>query len=201
MSGSDHLGRCRRGAERARRQFLQLVGLYRPDRAGRFHQTDRHKGPLRHLRLQRYARGQAVGWQIRLRCRGADRAIFSPARSRPAFFRKLDKSKLPNLVNAWPEIASRLASYDPGNQYAVNYMWGTTGIGYNVKDAREILGAGRGDRFLGRRIRSGKDRQVQGLRHPPARTRRTTSCPRRCTTCISIRIRAIPAICKRPPIC
>jgi putrescine transport system substrate-binding protein len=57
-------------------------------------------------------------------------------------FRKLDKSELPNLVNAWPEIANRLASYDPGNQYAVNYMWGTTGIGYNVKAAREILGAG-----------------------------------------------------------
>jgi putrescine transport system substrate-binding protein len=57
-------------------------------------------------------------------------------------FQKLDKSRLPNLANAWPEIASRLASYDPGNQYAVNYMWGTTGIGYNVKAAREILGAG-----------------------------------------------------------
>ena len=56
--------------------------------------------------------------------------------------RKLDKSKLPNLANAWPEIAARLAGYDPGNQYAVNYMWGTTGIGYNVKAVRELLGAG-----------------------------------------------------------
>jgi len=55
-------------------------------------------------------------------------------------FQKLDKSKLPSLANVWPEIASRLASYDPGNQYAVNYMWGTTGIGYNVKAAREMLG-------------------------------------------------------------
>jgi putrescine transport system substrate-binding protein len=55
-------------------------------------------------------------------------------------FQKLDKSKLPNLANVWPEIASRLVSYDPGNQYAVNYMWGTTGIGYNVKAAREMLG-------------------------------------------------------------
>jgi putrescine transport system substrate-binding protein len=55
-------------------------------------------------------------------------------------FQKLDKSKLPNLVNAWPEIANRLAAYDPGNQYAVNYMWGTTGVGYNVKDAHRILG-------------------------------------------------------------
>ena len=34
---------------------------------------------------------------------------------------------------------TRLAVYDPGNQYAVNYMWGTTGIGYNVKKAREAL--------------------------------------------------------------
>ncbi len=55
-------------------------------------------------------------------------------------FRKLDKSKLPNLVHAWPEIANRLAVYDPGNQYAVNYMWGTTGIGFNVKAARARLG-------------------------------------------------------------
>jgi len=55
-------------------------------------------------------------------------------------FQKLDKAKLPNLVNAWPEIANRLAAYDPGNQYAVNYMWGTTGIGYNVKDVHRLLG-------------------------------------------------------------
>ena len=56
-------------------------------------------------------------------------------------FQKLDKAKLPNLVNAWPEIARRLAVYDPGNQYAVNYMWGTTGIGYNVNAARKIFGS------------------------------------------------------------
>jgi putrescine transport system substrate-binding protein len=56
-------------------------------------------------------------------------------------FQKLDKSKLPNLVNAWPQIAQKLAFYDPGNQFAVNYMWGTTGIGYNVKKMHEILGA------------------------------------------------------------
>jgi len=56
-------------------------------------------------------------------------------------FQKLDKAKLPNLANVWPEIAERLATYDPGNQYAVNYMWGTTGIGYDVRAAREILGA------------------------------------------------------------
>src|ERR1700749_2009588 len=56
-------------------------------------------------------------------------------------FQKPDKSKLPNLVNAWPEVTKRLATYDPGNLYAANYMWGTTGIGYNVKSVQKILGA------------------------------------------------------------
>jgi putrescine transport system substrate-binding protein len=56
-------------------------------------------------------------------------------------FQPLDKATLPNIGNIWPEIARRLAAYDPGNRFAVNYMWGTTGIGYNVKKTREVLGA------------------------------------------------------------
>jgi putrescine transport system substrate-binding protein len=54
-------------------------------------------------------------------------------------FQKLDKSKLPNLVNVWPEIAARVADYDPDNAYSVNYMWGTTGIGYNVAKIKERM--------------------------------------------------------------
>ena len=57
-------------------------------------------------------------------------------------FLKLDKSKLPNLANAWPVVTKELATYDPGNNYGANYMWGTTGIGYNVKMAEKILGPG-----------------------------------------------------------
>jgi putrescine transport system substrate-binding protein len=57
-------------------------------------------------------------------------------------FQKLDKTKLPNLVNAWDVVTSRLNVYDPGNQFAANYMWGTTGIGYNVKTVEKILGPG-----------------------------------------------------------
>jgi putrescine transport system substrate-binding protein len=56
-------------------------------------------------------------------------------------FQKLDKAKLPNLANAWPAVTKRLAIYDPGNVYAANYMWGTTGVGYNVKAVQKILGA------------------------------------------------------------
>src|SRR5690242_6667691 len=68
-------------------------------------------------------------------------ANFMQQQIRAGVFQKLDKSKLPNLANAWPEITKRLAVYDPDNQYAVNYMWGTVGIGYNVKKAQQVLGA------------------------------------------------------------
>ena len=68
-------------------------------------------------------------------------AYFLERQIKAGVFQKLDKSKLGGLGNVWPEIAKRLAVYDPGNQYAVNYMWGTTGIGYNVKKARDVLKA------------------------------------------------------------
>jgi len=68
-------------------------------------------------------------------------ANFMQQQIKAGVFQKLDKTKLPNLQYAWPEITKRLAVYDPGNQYAVNYMWGTVGIGYNVKKAQEALGA------------------------------------------------------------
>lgn len=55
-------------------------------------------------------------------------------------FQKLDRSKLPNLANAWPQVTQRLAIYDPDNSFGANYMWGTTGIGFNVKAVQKILG-------------------------------------------------------------
>ena len=69
-------------------------------------------------------------------------AYFLERQIKAGIFRTLDKTKLPNLVHVWPEIAQRLAAYDPGNQYAVNYMWGTTGIGYNAKKLEAVLGQG-----------------------------------------------------------
>jgi putrescine transport system substrate-binding protein len=51
----------------------------------------------------------------------------------------LDKSKLPNLKNVDPAIMQRMAAYDPGNAHGVVYMWGTSGIGYNVKKVAERM--------------------------------------------------------------
>ncbi|UVC17161.1 polyamine ABC transporter substrate-binding protein [Mesorhizobium onobrychidis] len=55
-------------------------------------------------------------------------------------FQKLDKSKLPNISNMWDVVSERTAKYDPGNEYSINYMWGTVGLGYNIKKVQEALG-------------------------------------------------------------
>ena len=54
-------------------------------------------------------------------------------------FQKLDKSQLPNLKNLDPEITQRVALHDPGNEHSVNYLWGTSGVGYNVAKIRERM--------------------------------------------------------------
>ncbi len=56
-------------------------------------------------------------------------------------YRPLDKAALPNLVNADPDILRRLAVHDPGNRYAIPYMFTTTGLGYNVGQIQARLGA------------------------------------------------------------
>ena len=55
-------------------------------------------------------------------------------------FQQLDYSKLSNATNLWGVIQDRTEQYDPGGKYSVNYMWGTTGIGYNIQKVEEALG-------------------------------------------------------------
>ncbi|MEF2552341.1 polyamine ABC transporter substrate-binding protein [Aurantimonas sp. A2-1-M11] len=51
----------------------------------------------------------------------------------------LDKSKLTNLDKMWDVITERVGEYDKANEHSVNYMWGTTGIGYNKKMVEERI--------------------------------------------------------------
>ena len=67
-------------------------------------------------------------------------ANFLERQIKAGVFLPLDKSKLPNLVNMDPEIMQRVAAHDPGNKYAVNYLWGTTGIGYNPVLVKKAIG-------------------------------------------------------------
>ncbi|MEO0387590.1 MAG: extracellular solute-binding protein, partial [Pseudomonadota bacterium] len=55
-------------------------------------------------------------------------------------YQPLDKTKLPNLANMDPDLMDAASAYDPDNAHSVIYMWGTTGIGYNVDKVTEILG-------------------------------------------------------------
>jgi len=55
-------------------------------------------------------------------------------------FQKLDKAQLSNLEHMWDAIEERTDKYDPGNEYSINYMWGTTGIGVNTAKVAEALG-------------------------------------------------------------
>src|SRR3990170_1858897 len=55
-------------------------------------------------------------------------------------FMPLDKAKLPNLANMDPDVMAATAAHDPDNKFAVDYMWGTTAIGYNAGKVKERLG-------------------------------------------------------------
>lgn len=60
-------------------------------------------------------------------------ASFMERQIKAGVFQPLDKVKIPNLKNMDPEITARIAQHDPGNAHSVNYLWGTSGVGYNVE--------------------------------------------------------------------
>lgn len=51
----------------------------------------------------------------------------------------LDKSRLSNLKNLDPAVVARVNEVDKGNVHGVPWMWGTTGVGYNVDKVRAIM--------------------------------------------------------------
>ena len=66
-------------------------------------------------------------------------ASFLERQIKAGVFQKLDKSLLPNLKNLDPEITQRISLHDPGNEHAVNYLWGTSGVGFNVAKIKERM--------------------------------------------------------------
>lgn len=59
-------------------------------------------------------------------------AIFLERQIAAGAFQVLDREQLSHWDNQWQEIMRQTARFDQGNRYAINYMWGTTGIGYDV---------------------------------------------------------------------
>jgi putrescine transport system substrate-binding protein len=58
---------------------------------------------------------------------------------RAGVFQALDKSQLPNLANLDPAILEYTGKHDPDNSYSVNWLYGTTGIGYNIDMIEERM--------------------------------------------------------------
>ncbi|HEX4571606.1 MAG TPA: extracellular solute-binding protein, partial [Dongiaceae bacterium] len=65
-------------------------------------------------------------------------ASFFARQIKAGVYLKLDKSKLPNLKNLNPVLYKDLADYDPGNAYAIPYMFGTSGFSYNVDMVKKL---------------------------------------------------------------
>ncbi len=66
-------------------------------------------------------------------------ASFLARQIKAGIYQKLDRSKLPGLKNLDPDITKRIEVFDPGNEYAVNYMWGTSGVAYNEEAIKAAL--------------------------------------------------------------
>ncbi len=66
---------------------------------------------------------------------------FAARHVKSGLYAPLDKAQLTNYANLDPAVLAGLADFDPGNAHVVPYLWGTTGIGYNVAKLRERLGA------------------------------------------------------------
>jgi putrescine transport system substrate-binding protein len=54
-------------------------------------------------------------------------------------FMPLDRSRIPSWRGLDARLLGDLAEYDPGNLHGAPYMWGSTGIAYNVEMIRERL--------------------------------------------------------------
>jgi putrescine transport system substrate-binding protein len=66
--------------------------------------------------------------------------FFLERQAAAGIFMPLDKAKIPNLSNMDPDVMAATAAHDPENKFGIDYMWGTTAIGYNVAKVKERLG-------------------------------------------------------------
>lgn len=67
-------------------------------------------------------------------------ATFMSRQIKAGVFQPLDKSKIPNAAGLDKNLMATLAKLDTGNTHGIPYLWGTTGIGYNVEQVKKALG-------------------------------------------------------------
>jgi putrescine transport system substrate-binding protein len=67
-------------------------------------------------------------------------ASFLGRQVKAGVFNTIDKNRLTNYGNLDENLLQKLERVDPNNAHAIPYLWGTTGLGYNVKAVTERLG-------------------------------------------------------------
>ncbi len=65
---------------------------------------------------------------------------FADRHLKAGLYQPINKSALSQYANLDTDILHLLVDVDPGNQYLIPYMWGTSGIGVNVDKVKAILG-------------------------------------------------------------
>lgn len=55
-------------------------------------------------------------------------------------YQPIDRAKLPNYKNLDPALMAIIAKNDPDNTYGVPYLYGFTGVGYNVAKVKAAIG-------------------------------------------------------------
>jgi putrescine transport system substrate-binding protein len=58
-------------------------------------------------------------------------ASFLQRQIQAGVFQPLDKSRLPNMKNLDAGLLKTAEQFDAGNAHSINYLWGTSGVGYN----------------------------------------------------------------------
>ncbi len=66
--------------------------------------------------------------------------VFLAKQIEAGVFQPLDRSKLSNFNHLDPKLMKLLEQNDPGNKYAVPYMYGTILIGFNPAKVKQVLG-------------------------------------------------------------
>ncbi len=66
--------------------------------------------------------------------------FFLARQIKASLYTKIDKSKIQNYKSLDRNILKILSRVDPGNNYSIPYVWGTSGIGYNKKLVKKALG-------------------------------------------------------------
>lgn len=62
-----------------------------------------------------------------------------PQMIKAGVYQKIDRARLTGWGNLDPAILKVLEGFDPGNQYAVPYMWGSVGFAFNLDLVKEHL--------------------------------------------------------------